>query len=162
MGMFNFFVVLKEKALWMVFNFLCHISRFTSQLTGVGDTLWAEELQQWAKLEQCRQLRHARLLHKPFFPAEKELVIFLFNAVIAIACKTHPDFWLEKSENPLKMRKLIRCSKNRYKGASFLHVNMVLFLSILENVMFLNVFITSVDLMKDPYYFMFRTKGTQG
>lgn len=45
----------------------------TSQLTGMGDPLWAEELQQWAQLERCRQLRHARLLDKPYFPAEKEL-----------------------------------------------------------------------------------------
>lgn len=45
----------------------------TSQLTGLGDPLWAQELEQWAKLERCRQLRHARLLDKPFFPAEKEV-----------------------------------------------------------------------------------------
>lgn len=45
----------------------------TSQLTGAGDPLWAEELQEWVQLERCRQLRHARLLDKPFFPIEKEL-----------------------------------------------------------------------------------------
>lgn len=45
----------------------------TSQMTGLGDHLWSEELQQWVKLERCRQLRHARLLDKPYFPVEKEL-----------------------------------------------------------------------------------------
>ncbi|KAK3911975.1 Thioredoxin domain-containing protein 11 [Frankliniella fusca] len=45
----------------------------TSQLMGLGDPLWAEELQQWVQLERCRQLRHARLLDKPYFPVEKEL-----------------------------------------------------------------------------------------